>query len=556
MLQRSARTANGLASAPPLVHDVLRTSGETLDRATREFMEPRFGHDFSRVRVHRDEVARRSAEAVHARAYTVGSHIVLGESPSRQLLAHELAHTIQQSTEPVVHRQPAPPDAGVPLHDAGVPRAAGVEAPDVTVAPPDAGAPAPDARANGPMNYAGKKIEAEKPAMEAVVKQTGAGAETALAVPEGARFVLHDSSGESSAAHLEELSKQDRGPLGGGIAAYVPKEGPITHGRPSFFEAHRPTATEHEKALDLDVFKAGKDPVDVRDAAFRRIYKLVDPAKANAQIDETLKGLGLTEDEIKEERAGDSKKKKPILDQLRGTADIYTAGAFTIEAICSKATDAKSAAALAVEGKEPDLLSECSKLTAYFAERNKRVKSSVNVEIIQPGVNRKQIAEDEKMRAKIADEKKLAAEKQKANPEAAKETPKLDPAEVAKRAAFEERAKYKGGPVNNCDPSNPYTIPLSNPPYTPTQYANVRGVYFRASLTAGYFLEVTTHKVVDKLGHCDPRCFDLTTFYKDTATMLGHAAGSTYGVKPEYSAKPGVGTVWWHNGHCHGGPPK
>ena len=96
VLQRSARTAQTPAIAPPLVHDVLRGAGEPLDRETREFMEPRFQHDFSRVRVHQDEDARRSAEAVHARAYTVGSHIVLGESPSRALLAHELAHVVQQ----------------------------------------------------------------------------------------------------------------------------------------------------------------------------------------------------------------------------------------------------------------------------------------------------------------------------------------------------------------------------------------------------------------------------------------------------------------------------
>ncbi len=96
-LQRSSRAAPGSAIAPPLVNDVLRTSGEPLDRATREFMEPRFQHDFSNVRVHRDDDARRSAAAVHARAYTVGSHIVFGESPSRELLAHELTHVVQQS---------------------------------------------------------------------------------------------------------------------------------------------------------------------------------------------------------------------------------------------------------------------------------------------------------------------------------------------------------------------------------------------------------------------------------------------------------------------------
>jgi len=67
-------------------------------------MEARFGYDFSRVRVHADALAAESARLVHARAYTLGHHIVIGAgqpSPEtvegRTLLAHELTHTIQQA---------------------------------------------------------------------------------------------------------------------------------------------------------------------------------------------------------------------------------------------------------------------------------------------------------------------------------------------------------------------------------------------------------------------------------------------------------------------------
>ena len=74
-------------------------------------MEPRFGHDFKRVRVHSDERAAESARAVNAEAYTVGQHIVFGAarySPTtadgQRLLAHELAHTLQQ--ENVRHASP------------------------------------------------------------------------------------------------------------------------------------------------------------------------------------------------------------------------------------------------------------------------------------------------------------------------------------------------------------------------------------------------------------------------------------------------------------------
>lgn len=89
--------------APPVVHDVLSSPGQPLDAQTRAFMEPRFGHDFSAVRVHSDGRAAESARAVSAHAYTVGNHVAFGEGKyqpgsevGRRLLAHELAHVVQQ----------------------------------------------------------------------------------------------------------------------------------------------------------------------------------------------------------------------------------------------------------------------------------------------------------------------------------------------------------------------------------------------------------------------------------------------------------------------------
>ena len=98
------RPQTGHASRiPPIVQEVLRSAGQPLDAETRAFMEPRFGHDFANVRVHTNTKAAESAQAVSALAYTVGNNVVFGENryaPStqsgRQLLAHELAHTIQQ----------------------------------------------------------------------------------------------------------------------------------------------------------------------------------------------------------------------------------------------------------------------------------------------------------------------------------------------------------------------------------------------------------------------------------------------------------------------------
>jgi hypothetical protein len=99
----AAQKAPIAAEAPPAVDEALAESGQPLDSSTREFMETRFGHDFSRVRVHADARAAESARAVGARAYTVGADIVFGRgeytphtTAGRMLLAHELTHVVQQ----------------------------------------------------------------------------------------------------------------------------------------------------------------------------------------------------------------------------------------------------------------------------------------------------------------------------------------------------------------------------------------------------------------------------------------------------------------------------
>jgi hypothetical protein len=86
-----------------LVHEVLNSEGRPLDPDTRALMEPRFGHDFSKVQVHTDSRASASAHAVNAEAYTVGLHLVFADGrfaprtiEGLQLLAHELTHVLQQ----------------------------------------------------------------------------------------------------------------------------------------------------------------------------------------------------------------------------------------------------------------------------------------------------------------------------------------------------------------------------------------------------------------------------------------------------------------------------
>jgi hypothetical protein len=97
---------SGQIAAPPIVHEAITLPGQPLDASTQAFFEPRFGRDFSDVRVHTDQSAQLSARTINADAYTVENDIVFGQgrfdsnaTAGRRLLAHELAHVVQQSAE-------------------------------------------------------------------------------------------------------------------------------------------------------------------------------------------------------------------------------------------------------------------------------------------------------------------------------------------------------------------------------------------------------------------------------------------------------------------------
>jgi len=117
-LQRNTRSSalvpRNDSSVPPIVHEVLRSPGQPLDPATRTFFEPRFGHDFSQVRVHTNDKAAESARSVNALAYTVGQNVAFGAGQyapgtvnGARLLAHELTHVAQQADTGRPVTQPA-----------------------------------------------------------------------------------------------------------------------------------------------------------------------------------------------------------------------------------------------------------------------------------------------------------------------------------------------------------------------------------------------------------------------------------------------------------------
>jgi hypothetical protein len=86
-------------------------SGAPLPPSVRSFMEPRFGANFGSVRIHTGDAAAQQSASLQAKAFTVGDNVYFGqgqyrpESPAgRELIAHELTHTIQQGAVPVVQR--------------------------------------------------------------------------------------------------------------------------------------------------------------------------------------------------------------------------------------------------------------------------------------------------------------------------------------------------------------------------------------------------------------------------------------------------------------------
>jgi hypothetical protein len=119
-VQRKSTTQDDLGlRIPESVRDTLRSSGEPLDSETRNYFEPRFQRSFSDVRVHTNLIAQKSAADISAYAYTLGNNIVfakgqlaLQSQSGRRLIAHELAHVVQQGTvsksDRRIARQPAP----------------------------------------------------------------------------------------------------------------------------------------------------------------------------------------------------------------------------------------------------------------------------------------------------------------------------------------------------------------------------------------------------------------------------------------------------------------
>jgi hypothetical protein len=125
LLQTKEISGQNAETTPDLESRInaIRGAGQPLAESERAFFEPRFGRDFSQVRVHTDAQAAETARAVNAQAFTVGQDVVFGAGQyaraieiGRQLLAHELTHVVQQSNGiKYIQRDVILHNAGCPL---------------------------------------------------------------------------------------------------------------------------------------------------------------------------------------------------------------------------------------------------------------------------------------------------------------------------------------------------------------------------------------------------------------------------------------------------------
>jgi hypothetical protein len=510
-LRRSAIDPRTPDSIPRSVDRVLTSSGAPLDPSLRRAFEPRFGHDFSSVRVHTDADAATSARDVHARAWTVGGHIAFGagHGPNdRALLAHELTHVVQQSSMPrasslAIGAANDPAEAEADAVSAMVLR--GVDVPIGTRTQPAVRRSILDQVVTFlRLHPAGREMTPDEITTAEAVTGTKAPATAAPGAGTAPVFVLHDTGG---VVDDEKIKEQQGfvGPQGKGIQVWLPerreveREDSVTKtktkeivapdpefARP-FYELKRPSSSAFERGQDIL-------SLDARARAFRAIWKATSTTEGEAAIDRVLTGNGFAPG-----KKMDAIKKatrvwfKGVETKVDGAG---TTALWAVEDLCAKvSTEGAGAVAApdAAKAKTPnaDILdTRCAAVARLFRIRNERIAPIVGVEIVQP---------------------------------------KDD-------------------------------LPLPNPPYLPKQYDDLAKLYILAALAALRWPKITTHREIDKVikgGHGDPRCFNLHELYRLIAGKMKHDAATIYGIEPKYGkdGTPGINIAWTKE-MCHGAAPK
>ncbi len=343
-----------------------RGGGNPLDGGVRSFMQNRFGADFSGVRIHIDGEAARLSHALNARAFTRGNDIYFNQglyqpnsASGKHLLAHELAHTLQQDAGSIKRSNGDSVEVDIMVEDPAeserLRREHGIELPQASIVW-SLLSPALITRIRGVLTTNG--VSPSRAPSTAVTNPV---------------FVLHDTAIAMSATAIANAVAAARGPLGGGAAAYVPATGSASVARSNFFDRRRPTATEFEKGNDIL-------PLQARLTNARIVWQNTAIPIRQAAMQTAIAGLGLTGTEVTNETTA-------AVNQLNAsttsTTLVYSTGMWTVNEICNQIRSSGIQNVVNNTANTATLQAAYDIMQPFFTARNQRLESIVNVEIVQ-----------------------------------------------------------------------------------------------------------------------------------------------------------------------------
>ncbi|MEB3228152.1 MAG: hypothetical protein VKJ27_07190 [Synechocystis sp.] len=333
--------------------------------------------------------------------------------------------------------------------------------------------------------------------------------------PENPLIILHDTAAELSRAELENRPKYTETPLGDGIAAYVPREGPLIFTRTVLFTPYRPTAAAYEKALDFATETE-------RDQRLRQVWQVSHPTYRQQAIQRVVDQLDQPPSDLVNRAAlwfkvGSNRAfMREYARNPRGLDGGRTTAIWAIAALCQQVlTDSSQLAqAAASPTSQPQLKQACDQVNPQLQASQNRLASSMNIELVQKEGSDCFISD-----ADVQAYNRIA-----------------DPAHKI--------AKGRAVPLET----------YSRPAYTDSQYDALVQLYLWGAIYAGRFPELVTHFWLDQgngkvIGtHCDPRGLNLNRLYREIAIVLGHPTETQYGATPQYGRNPAQGdNVWWSN---------
>jgi len=601
-LQRSAVAPNNgtgdFGEMPPIVSEVPESSGQSLNKDTRDFFERGFKQNFGQVRVHADARAAEAAAAIGARAYTIGSNIVFGAGryqpdtiSGKLLLAHELTHVLQQRPD-----TPSVPWGINSLTDTS--EAAAEKAALSVVAGEQTGTVKQ-------LNH--RTIQLSPLSDEASLAWSG-GSEQLFKVlrlhsplktpdPELEEWMsiylpandlwrakkILEKGPESSWSPEDQQELRDR--TQGDVAA-----GKDVSGVPEQPQQKKaPTVTQH----------AGNTLKPEEKQAIEKMPKVGSPTTSNVTgklesrlfvVHDTGSPLTATELETQDKKPRTPKpaskgptgvgysvvprqgdvvmNRASMFEEDRPTATAWEKAEDKMKADVRVNWMHKVWAGLssAQQTEAIDFVMNKFKLTdkevkadkqnpkAELDPANKCVPKGEEPCIHTLGQWAVEHACDKKPWEAVATPQPAAG-----TPEAKAQAAKLADVKTACEAldvVFKLRAERIPF-TTNVEVRQVEEPPFPKPFYTEEQYEGVKNLYLKAALEAGAFPHITTHFWVDRelKGHTDPRCFNMHKLYKMIGIAMGHQPGDLYGDEPKYGKKWGVHNVSWDKTDCGSDPP-